>query len=46
MKLQYKHTIFACFTCYVAQAAVNNFLPLLFVFFGSEYGIPLSTLRN
>ena len=44
MKLQYKHTIFACFTGYVAQAAVNNFLPLLFVFFGSEYGIPLSTV--
>lgn len=42
MKYRYKHTILACYLGYVVQAAVNNFLPLLFVHFGVAYGLPLS----
>ena len=37
----YKTTIFACFSGYVVQAVVNNFVPLLFVTFQSTYAIPL-----
>lgn len=40
----YKHTIYACYAAYVASAVVNNFLPLLFVTFQSEYGISLTQL--
>lgn len=40
--LNYKYTLRACFFGYVIQAMVNNFVPLLFVFFGTEYGISLS----
>ncbi len=29
---------------YVVQAAVNNFIPLLFVFFNGSFGIPLSRI--
>lgn len=40
----YKTTIYACFTGYVVQAVVNNFVPLLFLTFQSGYGIPLSKI--
>ena len=40
--MQYKSTIHACFAGYVVQAVVNNFVPLLFLTFQSQYGIPLS----
>lgn len=40
--MQYKSTIRACFAGYVVQAIVNNFVPLLFLTFQSQYGIPLS----
>lgn len=40
----YKHTIYACFTGYVVQAIINNFIPLLFLTFQSSYGIPLSKI--
>lgn len=40
--MQYKSTIRACFAGYVVQAVVNNFVPLLFLTFQSQYGIPLS----
>ena len=40
--MQYKATIRACFAGYVVQAVVNNFVPLLFLTFQSQYGIPLS----
>ena len=33
MDNQYNKTITACFTGYIVQAAVNNFTPLLFLFF-------------
>ena len=35
----YKPTIAACFLGYITQAIMINFPPLLFVFFGEEYGI-------
>lgn len=42
--LNYKHTIYACFTGYVVQAIINNFIPLLFLTFQASYGIPLSKI--
>ena len=41
MQNQYQKTIYACFTAYIVQAIVNNFVPLLFLTFQSSYGIPL-----
>ncbi len=40
----YNHTVFACYLGYINQAVVNNFLPLLFVFFNRNFNIPLSEL--
>lgn len=37
-------TINGCFLGYVVQAVVNNFVPLLFLHFQSEFGIPLSQI--
>lgn len=44
MKYGYKKTMYACFIGYIVQAIVNNFLPLLFVTFQSDYDIPLSQI--
>ena len=44
MKNQYKKTITACFTGYIVQAIVNNFVPLLFLTFQKTYEIPLSQI--
>lgn len=44
MKLTYKNTIYACFTGYVVQAIINNFVPLLFLTFHSSYGISLAKI--
>ena len=44
MALTYKTTIFSCFTGYVVQAIVNNFVPLLFITFQNSYHIPLSQI--
>lgn len=44
MKLQYKHTVYACFIGYVVQAIVNNFVPLLFLTFQLEFGISLDKI--
>ena len=41
-KIDYRPTIRACFVGYIVQAIVNNFTPLLFVTFQTQYGIPLS----
>lgn len=43
-RLNYDHTIKACFIGYIVQAIVNNFAPLLFLVFQSSYGIPLSKI--
>ena len=44
MKNQYDKTITACFVGYIVQAIVNNFTPLLFLFFQRSYHIPLSQI--
>lgn len=44
MAKNYQKTIYACFTGYIVQAIVNNFVPLLFLTFQSTYGIPLSQI--
>lgn len=44
MKNRYNKTITACFTGYIVQAIVNNFAPLLFLFFQRNYQIPLSRI--
>ena len=44
MKDTYKKTIYACFVGYMVQAIINNFAPLLFLTFQSQYGIPLSQI--
>lgn len=44
MKNQYNKTIIACFTGYIVQAIVNNFVPLLFLTFQRSYCIPLSQI--
>ncbi len=44
MKKQYNKTITACFVGYIVQAIVNNFAPLLFLFFQRSYQIPLSQI--
>ena len=44
MEKNFKATINACFTGYIVQAIVNNFVPLLFLTFQSGYGIPLTKI--
>lgn len=44
MKSPYQKTIYACFTAYIIQAIVNNFVPLLFLTFQDSYRIPLSQI--
>lgn len=44
MNDQYNKTITACFAGCIVQAAVNNFTPLLFLFFQRNYDILLSQI--
>ena len=44
MKNKYNKTMLACFTGYIVQAIVNNFVPLLFLTFQRSYDIPLSQI--
>lgn len=44
MRITYKTTVFACFSGYVVQAIIVNFIPLLFVTFQNSYDIPLSQI--
>lgn len=44
MNQNYNKTLYACFTGYIVQAIVNNFVPLLFLTFQKSYGIPLSKI--
>ena len=41
MKVNYNSTIRSCFIGYIVQAIVNNFVPLLFITFQSQYSICL-----
>lgn len=43
-EMNYRHTIRACFTGYIVQAIVNNFIPLLFVYFHTHYNIPMGSI--
>lgn len=44
IKTDYGHTIYASYLGYITQAIVNNFVPLLFLTFQSQYGITLEML--
>ena len=44
MKKNYKLTMLTCFGSYLTQAAVINFLPLLFITFHDSFGIPLQKI--
>ena len=44
MKLNYRHTLYACCVGYITQAIVNNFLPLMFVLLNTSYGISTGRL--
>lgn len=44
MKLNYKHTLYACFIGYVTQAIVSNLPTLLFVIFQNEFKISLERI--
>lgn len=44
MNNKYKITISACFIGYIVQAIVNNFVPLLFLTFHSQFEISLSKI--
>lgn len=44
MKLNYNHTLYACFIGYITQAVVNNFAPLLFLIFHESLGVDLSQI--
>lgn len=46
LKNNYNHTVFACYFGYVIQAIVNNFAPLLFLTFRSEFGISLEKVTS
>ena len=42
--LSYQHTIYTCFGGSATQATVNNFVPLLFVTFSTQFSIPLDQI--
>ena len=44
MRKNYKLTMITCFGSYLTQAAVINFLPLLFITFHDSFGIPLQQI--
>ena len=44
IKTDYGHTIYASYVGYITQAIVNNFVPLLFLTFQSQYDISLEML--
>lgn len=43
-RLGYGHTLAACCLAYVTQSVASTFLPLLFVRFGTEFGLSISRL--
>lgn len=43
-RLNYNHTVRACFVGYIVQAIINNYIPLLFLIFQKTYDIPLSKI--
>lgn len=43
-RLGVRHTFIACYVGYITQAIINNFAPLLFVTFNTEYGVSLTLI--
>lgn len=43
-KLNYQHTIYACYIGYICQAIINNFAPLLFLTFQAQFGLTLDRI--
>lgn len=46
MKFSFKTTRYACYSGYITQAVINNFTPLLFVFFSEHFGLGLQELAS
>lgn len=44
IRKSYTHTKYASYIGYITQAIINNFSPLLFVYFSSNYSIPLAQI--
>ncbi len=44
IKKNYNHTIYACYIGYITQAIVNNFVPLLFLTFATDYHLSLDKI--
>lgn len=44
MKLNYRHTLYACYFGYISQAITISFLPLLFVVLQKEYHLSVTQL--
>lgn len=44
IRKNFRHTVYASYISYITQAAVNNFLPLLFVMFNQDYNISLGRI--
>ncbi|MBQ8510581.1 MAG: MFS transporter [Clostridia bacterium] len=44
MKFTYKHTMIACYICFIIQSIVNNFSPLLFVTYSRQFNISLEQI--
>ena len=42
--MNYKRTVFSCFTGYIVQAVINNFLTLMFAALRSDYGLTVDKL--
>ena len=40
----YRHTVLACYTGYITQAIINNFAPLLFLTFASDFSLTLERI--
>ena len=43
-KMNFKHTLFACYIGYITQAIVVNFMPILFIVFNETYKVSLTNL--
>ena len=43
-KLNYNHTVYACYLGYITQAVINNLAPLLFLIFQKEFSLSLSQI--
>lgn len=44
MRLNFKHTIAACYVAYIVGAIIANFLPLLFVTLSGEYNLSITKI--